>query len=218
MFLRKFIATVCVALVSFVGFAQCVGTFTLTKKVHRFVRGMSNKWVSWLVFLVCVIIPVYGIAMLVDGIVLNSIEFWTGGNPAAMKSGEKEYTRELRSGPERAVLKYGDYGRTLDIELYRDGHHRKTLHMDRDQPGQLFARAENGDLAQLKVDLARGPGYQNAIIWEGERIAAVRRMAPGEVDRLQNHGMEAESRALAAVEASSVEHGMNTGPAPLSSF
>jgi len=68
----------------------CIGNFVLTRKVLNFNQRLSNKWVNEIVFLAMVIIPVYGVCILIDGIILNSIEFWTGSNPLAMKEGEKE--------------------------------------------------------------------------------------------------------------------------------
>ncbi len=197
---RKFFAALGATLILFVGLARCVGTFTLTLKVHGFVRGIANPWISWLVFLVCVIIPVYGLAILVDAIVLNSIEFWSGGNPAAFQNGETEYSREIAAGDERAVFHYLNGGRTLEIELFKSGEHRKTLHMDRERPGQLFARQTDGSLARLEVDLARGPGYENAVIWEGREVAAVRRLSAADEDRVRRFVPEhdAGQRALAA--------------------
>ena len=61
--------------------AGCTGPFALTKKVHKWQRDFDGKWVEELVFLGCVIIPVYGLTMLGDGIIFNSVEFWTGDNP-----------------------------------------------------------------------------------------------------------------------------------------
>jgi len=71
-------------------FQGCIGNFVLTRKVLNFNQHISNKWVNEIVFLIMVIIPVYGVCVLVDGIVLNSIEFWTGSNPLAMEEGQIE--------------------------------------------------------------------------------------------------------------------------------
>ena len=69
---------------------SCIGSFKLTKAVHEWNQNVGSKFVNELVFLVCIIVPVYEIATFIDGVVLNSIEFWTGTNPMAMKQGEKE--------------------------------------------------------------------------------------------------------------------------------
>ena len=41
----------------------------------------ENRWVNEAVFLGMNIIPVYGVCLFADYIVLNSIEWWTGENP-----------------------------------------------------------------------------------------------------------------------------------------
>ena len=76
--------------VGLTSFQGCIGNFVVTKKILNWNQRLSSKWVNELVFLLMVIIPVYGVAILIDGIVLNSIEFWTGSNPMAMKAGEVE--------------------------------------------------------------------------------------------------------------------------------
>ena len=71
-------------------FQGCIGNFVVTKKILNWNQRISNKWVNEGLFLVMAIIQVYTVAVLIDGIILNSIEFWTGSNPMAMKAGEVE--------------------------------------------------------------------------------------------------------------------------------
>lgn len=62
--------------------AGCIGRFALTQKVYEFNREVdSNKWIQWLAFLVLNVVPVYPFAVLIDGVFVNSVEFWTGDNP-----------------------------------------------------------------------------------------------------------------------------------------
>ena len=44
-------------------------------------RVTESKWGNELIYLGMWIIPVYEIALLCDGLVFNSIEFWGGKNP-----------------------------------------------------------------------------------------------------------------------------------------
>ncbi len=60
----------------------CYGSFELVKKVYKFNGTLGNKFVNELGFLVMNIVPVYGVAGFIDAVVLNSIEFWSGRNPA----------------------------------------------------------------------------------------------------------------------------------------
>lgn len=66
----------------------CFGTFSLTNKIWEFNKGFDSKYAQEGMFLLFCIIPVYPVCAIVDAIVLNSIEFWTGSNPIAMKAGE----------------------------------------------------------------------------------------------------------------------------------
>ncbi|MGE0076836.1 MAG: DUF3332 domain-containing protein [Bacteroidales bacterium] len=90
--MKKFKVFSVALLVLFLGFIQssCIGSFRLTNKVYEFNKDVGSKFVSELLFLVMVIVPVYAVSMLIDGLILNSIEFWSGSNPMAMNAGESE--------------------------------------------------------------------------------------------------------------------------------
>lgn len=62
---------------------SCIGSFALTKKVLAWNRKVDNKFVNELVFFSFWILPVYELCGLADLLVINSIEFWSGSNPAA---------------------------------------------------------------------------------------------------------------------------------------
>lgn len=71
----------------------CFGSFALTQKVHNFNKSLGNKFVQELGFILMVAIPVYEVASVIDALVINTIEFWTGSNPMAMNEGDvqKQY-------------------------------------------------------------------------------------------------------------------------------
>lgn len=56
----------------------CYGPFRLTRKLHAFNGTVGPPMVQEVVFVAFCIVPVYGGAAMIDAIVLNSIEFWTG--------------------------------------------------------------------------------------------------------------------------------------------
>jgi hypothetical protein len=98
----KFIFAAAVLIASSMLFSSCFGSFSLTKKVYTFNKGVGDKFVNELVFLALNIIPVYDIAVFADAVVFNTIEFWTGSNPIAYNvkhvKGEKgNYTVETSS-------------------------------------------------------------------------------------------------------------------------
>lgn len=70
--------------------SNCYGGFVATKKVYHWNGGLGNKWVQSIVMWVMLIVPVYEIVAIVDFLILNTLEFWTGSNPMAMKEGEVE--------------------------------------------------------------------------------------------------------------------------------
>ncbi|MDL2241642.1 DUF3332 domain-containing protein [Bacteroidales bacterium OttesenSCG-928-L03] len=77
------LAAVAVVLSSSIMFSSCIGSFALSNKLLSWNQDLSDKWVNELVFLVLWVVPAYEIAMLIDGVVLNTIEFWSGNNPAS---------------------------------------------------------------------------------------------------------------------------------------
>ncbi|MBP6574343.1 MAG: DUF3332 family protein [Flavobacteriales bacterium] len=69
----------------------CYGEFALTHKVYDWNGTVSpNKFVKSLVFFGLCIIPVYGVVVFIDAVILNLIEFWTGTNPVSMNEGDYE--------------------------------------------------------------------------------------------------------------------------------
>ena len=71
------------AMTGAVMFTSCIGSFRLTRNVYDWNQTVGDKFVNELVFLMFTIVPVYEVAVLIDVIVLNSIEFWSGENPMA---------------------------------------------------------------------------------------------------------------------------------------
>ena len=78
--------------------SACFGSFQAVRWVYGFNKGISgNKFIQWLMFLVLTIVPVYGVAALIDVWILNSIEFWFGGS-AVSEGGEPELERLVDLG------------------------------------------------------------------------------------------------------------------------
>jgi hypothetical protein len=72
------VAALCLATLT----SGCYGPFNATRNLHHWNGQVSsNKWANEGVFLLMNIIPVYGLFILGDAIIFNSVEFWTGDNP-----------------------------------------------------------------------------------------------------------------------------------------
>jgi hypothetical protein len=82
---------------------NCYGGFIATKKIYNWNGGLGNKWVRSIAMWIMIIIPVYGVATLVDFVILNTLEFCTGSNPLAMKEGEVEIQLVHRDGKEYEI-------------------------------------------------------------------------------------------------------------------
>ena len=77
------------AVLCIIGSSGCVSGshgFALTKKLYSWNKSLDGKWTQELVFIVANIIPVYGISVWIDAVILNSIDFWTDSNPLASKT------------------------------------------------------------------------------------------------------------------------------------
>jgi hypothetical protein len=80
-------ATLCILISQ----SACFGSFGLTKTIYEWNDSVTqNKFVKTLIFYGLSIIPVYAIGVMVDVIILNLIEFWSGSNPMAMNEGDME--------------------------------------------------------------------------------------------------------------------------------
>lgn len=87
---KKFISIALSVALGLASFQGCIGSFKLTGKVLAFNRGVSNKWVNELLFLLMAIVQVYTVTILIDALIINSLEFWSGTNPQSMKPGDIE--------------------------------------------------------------------------------------------------------------------------------
>lgn len=141
-----------VTLASSVMFTSCIGSFGLTNKLLDWNRGLDTKFVNELVFLAFHIVPVYGVCVLADILVLNSIEFWTGDNPVAdvgtvktIETNDGVYTVETKAdgyqiqkeGEESAVnMVYSKDDNSWNIEA--DGETRKLLEFKGDDKVVMF--------------------------------------------------------------------------------
>ena len=75
------IATV-VALSASMMMQSCIGSFALFNKVKSWNDQVGDKFVNEIVFVAMWILPVYELSFAADLFILNTIEFWSGTNPA----------------------------------------------------------------------------------------------------------------------------------------
>lgn len=158
-------------------FSSCIGSFGLTNKVFDWNKKVGDKWVNELVFFAACVVQVYSITIFIDGVVLNTIEFWTGDNPVAqidqtvegengiysIKSNDTGYTiTEINTGAV-TTLNYDSNnrtwsatidGNTVDFLTFVDETHVKLYGSD-----DIIELSENGVMAYKQQLLNMYPDF-----------------------------------------------------------
>jgi hypothetical protein len=156
--MRKKIAlkTLAVLLTSSLLFSSCLGSFTLTKKLHVWNSSAgSDKWVNELIFLALATVQVYTISLFIDSVILNSLEFWTGENPA-----ETAETKQVRTENGLVTITTNAQGHTIQREgcdetlAFRFDAEANAWSLEADGQSTPLLQWEDGNLA--KVYLANG--------------------------------------------------------------
>lgn len=79
---KQLIMATVVALSASMMMQSCIGSFALFNKVKSWNDHVGDKFVNEIVFVAMWILPVYELCFAADLLILNSIEFWSGSNPA----------------------------------------------------------------------------------------------------------------------------------------
>ncbi|MBR5478147.1 MAG: DUF3332 domain-containing protein [Bacteroidaceae bacterium] len=120
-------------------FSSCIGSFRLTNKIKDWNSNVSNKWVNEVIFLAFHIVPVYEVAMFVDAIVLNSIEFWTGKS-ADVKVGNTKVVKNSQ-------------GQDVEITAMENGYMlsngEQSMNLLFDEESQIWSAEYNNQTTQL---------------------------------------------------------------------
>lgn len=89
----------------------CWGSFSLTGKVYDWNGTFGSKWASWGVFLVFIILPVYGTLLFLDAVIFNTIEFFSGNNPIKRSA-------DLGNGQRMVFNPVENDSQAVDVEHY----------------------------------------------------------------------------------------------------
>ena len=139
------IATIALCAFLPVSLSGCFGRFELVRKTYDFNKQVSpDKWIQWFCFLVITIIPIYGFAALVDTVLLNSMEFWTGTNPA-LAGTQRTFRGE---NGEVAVVSYGLDG-TMDLWITKTDGSEQFVRLARDSNSILAVDGDGNRLARV---------------------------------------------------------------------
>ncbi len=182
--MKRIIVSLLVAGLAYVGMLQCVGSFGLTRKWHGFVRSFGNKWISEIVFLITVIIPVYQICMLVDAILLNLIEFWGGSNPVSYDE-NGEHKKVAVKGDERVEFTYKKFGAEMEVRAFKNGNLVKHLLLKKNQPGVVFGM-KDGEWQKIDVKEADIEGLKLVRVEQGGELIKSQVYTSAEYRNLRN--------------------------------
>jgi hypothetical protein len=161
--LRKGVISMMIAIMLLVS-TGCYGHFPLTKAVYRTngnvggqIQGDSTQkhFFQSLVMWVFIIIPVYGVAMFVDAIVLNVMEFWTG-NVVQIGSADQ-------NGVHYAFVPSAD-GREATLTLSREGKVLNTTHFIRVSDKVMEVRNANGQVTGKLLRNGTSVDWQQAAL------------------------------------------------------
>ncbi|HPM77376.1 MAG TPA: DUF3332 family protein [bacterium] len=119
--------------------ASCMGSFALTFKLYNWNKTLGNKWIASLVLAIFVILPVYGIAALIDWIILNVIEFYSGQNPLA--AGENATVVTQLDGKDATLTFHAGEGVNFDLTAPAADGTIKTMTV-RTKGDKVFAQVE----------------------------------------------------------------------------
>lgn len=150
--MKRITAAVLAMVLAMVSLQGCYGKMALTKKVYQVNGQVGDKFLRSLVTWVFIIVPVYQISALVDFVLFNTIEFWSGHNPVAQ--GEKDF-------------QYSENGDTFKVHAQKNG----------DMLRYTFNRY-HGDtyLDTLTIDWNVKSGNSVASLREGEGVTQYQAM------------------------------------------
>ena len=160
-------------------FSSCIGSFSLFNSYAKWQRTMTdNKFVNAIVGFV--LMPICGsVSLLVDSLVLNTIEFWTGKNPTSADIGKKHKVT-------------GADGILYTITTLKNGYEIKSAdgqvsHFYYDEKSDIWSYEQNG----VQQDLFRynNDGTLTVMMQDGQQLNVTPDQAGlGEVRMAANGG------------------------------
>lgn len=156
---RAFRMSICLLAVAMMT-AGCFGPFNLTRRLYQWNQQVGTKWEREFMFILLAWAPVYGVSVLADAIVFNSMEFWTGNNPVDPPGRNRSalpQTKRVARGEDEAYLTYQPmpHGASLRIEQFHQGHLAGSLTLEQ-HDGLTVGRDAQGHVLITAQTLADG--------------------------------------------------------------
>ena len=126
----------------------CYGKNACFNKLHDWNGTLGDKWINSIVHFFLFWLPIYGICLfLVDGLVLNTVEFWTGSNPLA--SGDSYFEKDAQ-GNSIAAVKNADG--SMSVEVTNAKGEKANLTLQRDENVVRALDNEGNVVAQYEIE------------------------------------------------------------------
>ncbi len=166
-------------LAAFVAGTGCYGRFPITNAVYRWNGKVTNNTVvNSVIMVVLVIIPVYGICMLIDGIIVNSIEFWSGDRvnvaTTTRLADGTEVTLAPGSHDDEAILTVRREGNLIAQRTYLRTSPTHTNILD--EQGAILSTVDKSPDGTLVV---RNPAGEVQAVYTSENIAELMAQSVG---------------------------------------
>lgn len=137
----------------------CYGKFQLTRKVYEINSQVKDKFLRSATTWAFIIIPVYGVAALLDFVLFNTVEFWTGKNPIAM--GEKEFFYANGQDIYKIKAKKDDGVIEYEISHFRSNRFQDQLKLFWDlKTGNSTGYFERGGIKETYYAFSEGDGVK----------------------------------------------------------
>ncbi len=172
--MKRFLLMAMMVIITTATLTGCYGKFALTRKIYQANGQISDKFLRSGLTWVFVIVPVYGIAALVDFVAFNSIEFWSGSNPVV--SGEKDFqyvknddTFKIHARKDGGMIDYTikHYNKNglADTTLINwDSTSGKSV-VTTDKDGQARAYVVSKDADKYRIDQYSGTALENVTFY-----------------------------------------------------
>jgi hypothetical protein len=157
---HKFVRSIVslVALTTFLNISTaCYGPFTLTRALYKWNGSLkgdtptASKWIVEGVFLGMVLLPVYGATLFIDGVILNSIEFWTG-KPVKVGESKDGTATVVQVGGSTATVSFSADGNSAHVVYTRDGKVFRTVDLVHHHNSFRMLDADGHELYTSTID------------------------------------------------------------------
>ncbi len=152
--IKKPVAAILSALILATTLSSCYGNFSLVRLLYKFngsigdrntkVGGVINSIILYVLFFV----QIYTLTFVVDAVVLNLIEFWTGSNPVAINNAKGDSSV--------AMTEEGIFNERLRIEI-KGENGKGTFFAFKDKPGILYIQS-NGKYTPVNTSVTEENG------------------------------------------------------------